>query len=120
TAEPTRLMYMYMWQTRADAVSGFDRREFLRIVAAAAVARSRFAHAAPSPISVWSTFGNNRHAKLPSLAWGKAGASPTNVIAIDPAQELQDILGFGGAFTDAACYVLSRLDAGVRKQLFHR
>ena len=38
---------------------------------------------------------------------------------MNPANKYQAILGFGAAFTDAACYTFNRLDASVREQLFH-
>ncbi len=69
---------------------------------------------------MWTTAGKNRHAKQSQLAWSRAGTSTPGAIAIDPAVEYQDVLGFGGAFTDAACSNLHRLDAGARKTLFHQ
>lgn len=38
-------------------------------------------------------------------------------IYLDPAQRCQEILGFGGAFTDASCYLLSRLSPERRQSL---
>ena len=108
-----------------------SRRDFLKWTAAGAIAaRLPRALAGTSPISVWTTAGKLRHAKQASLAWstglvtvgmldGKP-APPSNLITINPVEEMQEILGFGGAFTDAACFTLHRLDAGARKQLFHQ
>jgi glucosylceramidase len=42
---------------------------------------------------------------------GKAG------ITIDPARKFQSVVGFGGAFTDASCYLMSRMDADSRRKL---
>ena len=39
-------------------------------------------------------------------------------ITIDAARTYQSIVGFGGAFTDAACYMFDRLPADSRKTLF--
>ena len=49
-----------------------------------------------------------------------AAAKSNSSITINPAEEYQEVLGFGGAFTDSTCYTLNRLDPGVRKQLFHQ
>lgn len=106
----------------------FNRRDFLKISAAGAVAasipNSLNALTSDSPagaVSVWTTSGKQRHAKQPSLSWSKSrAAGSSNSIAINTAEEYQEVLGFGGAFTDATCYAFHRLDPGVRKQLFHQ
>src|SRR5262249_6344969 len=108
-----------------DRLGKFDRRDFIKLSAVGALAtsvlRARRALAAPaSGISVWTTSGKLRHSKQTSLTWTKASGAAANAIAINPTDEHQDILGFGGAFTDAACFTLHRLDAGVRKQLFRQ
>ena len=38
---------------------------------------------------------------------------------LNPATKYQEILGFGGAFTDATCYTFNQLAAPAREQLFH-
>ena len=91
-----------------------DRRDFLRLAAIAAL--PRIVRAAPAQISVWTTAGKLRHAPRPALAWTKA-APAKDVIAIDTADERQELLGFGGAFTDAACFTLHRLEPAARKAL---
>jgi glucosylceramidase len=40
-------------------------------------------------------------------------------VTLDPAKRFQDVLGFGAAFTDAACYTFNRLDSPARQSLFH-
>jgi len=40
-------------------------------------------------------------------------------VTLDPAKRFQDVLGFGAAFTDAACYTFNRLEAAARESLFH-
>jgi len=40
-------------------------------------------------------------------------------VTLDPAKKLQDVLGFGAAFTDAACYTFNRLEPVARESLFH-
>jgi glucosylceramidase len=97
------------------------RRDFLKISAgtAAAIGVSQSASAlGDSPIGeikVWTTAGDSRHATQPALIWTKSKAKAD--IAIDPSKQFQDILGFGAAFTDAACFTMNRLDPDVRQNL---
>jgi glucosylceramidase len=73
-----------------------------------------------SPISVWVTSDNERFASSPSIAWGPSSASAgAEQLQLNPAMRHQEILGFGGAFTDAACYTFNRLSPSAREQLFH-
>ena len=52
------------------------------------------------------------------IAWTKAAkkAAPADV-TVDPTKPAQTILGFGAAFTDAACFTLSRLSDNDRANL---
>ncbi len=102
-----------------------NRRDFLKISAAGAAVSAvpDALHAIPtdSPtgdINVWVTGGNQRHEKLSPLKWASARNKGLDAIAIDPSRENQLVLGFGAAFTDAACFTLNRLDAPVREKLF--
>jgi glucosylceramidase len=105
------------------------RRTFLKLsaVGVTAAAAGELATAAPattsgpqsSEISVRVTNGTQRYAAAESLAWRKAGKTANNVILLDPGIKFQEMLGFGAAFTDAACYTFSRLDPSAREQLFH-
>ena len=106
------------------------RRDFLKISglgAAAVVADPRSSAAAVVPqagssgnISVWTTDTSQQMKSGPAVAWRPAtGAASANSILIDPAKRFQPILGFGAAFTDAACYSFSRLDPAAREKLFH-
>ena len=65
------------------------------------------------------TAGAKRFASEKPLEWKPERASSADSITIDPQTTFQEVLGFGGAFTDATCYVFSQLSAGVREQLFH-
>ncbi len=113
--------------------AGVSRREFIRVgaaglgamaatgslpapVAAASVGR---AHGPGGPIQVAQTTGTLRHAARPPLAWARAAQGAGPVIALHPERRAQEVLGFGAAFTDAACYMLSQLPAAARAELFH-
>ena len=49
---------------------------------------------------------------------GSGAAAPGSIeVEIDPAQSFQSILGFGGAFTDASCFLLGGMQADARKGL---
>jgi glucosylceramidase len=37
----------------------------------------------------------------------------------EPRIKFQEILGFGGAFTEATCYMFNQLEPSAREQLFH-
>jgi glucosylceramidase len=105
-----------------------SRRDFLKIsgLGAAALAGSEAlmpiaADASPASgeISVWTTDEKQRCAPGPSVSWKSGTASSGATITLDPAKKFQPILGFGAAFTDAACYTFNRLDLPVREKLFH-
>ena len=50
-------------------------------------------------------------------AWQTGAGAGGAEIAIDAGQSFQSVLGFGGAFTDASCYLLSRMAPAPRQQL---
>ncbi len=47
---------------------------------------------------------------------GPAKIQALPVIHLDPRDKYQEILGFGGAFTDAACYMINQLDEAARNK----
>lgn len=92
--------------------------------AVAALPNSVSAFAATSPsgsISVWTTDAKRRHAQSSSLKW--AAANRKADITVDSSRQFQEVLGFGAAFTEAACFTFWRLDPEVRctvfEDLFH-
>jgi len=104
-----------------------NRREFLKVsvggvVAAktAKLARALPASVLPPPgdISIHVTSGALRYHAEPTVAW-KSGKAGENVIELDPGKKYQEILGFGAAFTDAACYTFNQLEPSAREALFH-
>ena len=66
------------------------------------------------------TAGTRHHAALPDLAWRAASGSTTATdVVLTPERRRQDVLGFGAAFTDASCYLYSRMTPAARAALFH-
>ena len=106
-----------------------SRRKFIQL-AAAGTAGLAVSNALPAlgqdsgistpsgKISVRLTAGSQRYAAQPSLLW-KTGGSSGDTILLDTSKAYQDILGFGAAFTDAACYNFSQLAPAVREQLLN-
>jgi glucosylceramidase len=88
---------------------------------AAAVTKSGNETSNSSPeISVWETFGDQRFAVATRVTWSPAmGTSTADQLRLNPGAKFQEILGFGGAFTDAACYTFNQLSASAREKLFH-
>ncbi len=71
-------------------------------------------------ISIWVTSENERFTPAPRSRWEQASEIPgTDQIRLNPSLQFQPILGFGGAFTDAACYTFDQLAPSAREQLFH-
>jgi glucosylceramidase len=71
-------------------------------------------------ISIWVTSGDERFAVAPPATWRPAVGAPTSdQFQLNPSIKFQEILGFGGAFTDATCYVFNQLAPSAREQLFH-
>jgi len=61
-----------------------------------------------------------RLAAGPEIAWTKPGKKAAAAdVTVDPTKAAQAILGFGAAFTDAACFTLSRLSDTDRANLLH-
>ncbi len=107
------------------------RRDFLKLsalgLAATAAADlvpslqpSAAAADTPGDIAVWVTNPQVQCAQAAGIAWRQAVApSPAGAITLYPEKTFQEILGFGGAFTDGACYMLNQLPAAAREQLLH-
>jgi glucosylceramidase len=104
------------------------RRAFLKLSAAGLTATasadlaSALTSSVPPPtgdITVRVTGGKLRYAAAESLAWRRAGTTAENAVVLNPGKKFQEILGFGAAFTDAACYTFNRLSAPARDELFH-
>jgi glucosylceramidase len=71
-------------------------------------------------ISIWVTSDNERFAVAPQSTWRPAvGTLTGDQVQLNPTIKFQEILGFGGAFTDATCYIFNQLAPSAREQLFH-
>jgi len=101
------------------------RRDFLqnfaRAAAAAALAREPLLWSRPietlRPVRAWVTSGKQRFVGFEAPRWQRAAVSASLDIRIDSASRRQTVLGFGAAFTDAACYLFSQLPAQGRQEL---
>lgn len=64
----------------------------------------------------WMTTDRQMYKEI-SLKGDRVAAPGPIAVEIDPADRRQSILGFGGAFTDASCYLLSAMQPEPRKAL---
>lgn len=72
-------------------------------------------------INLWITDEKRRIALAPALDWNGATTMPgANTIIIDREKRYQEILGFGGAFSDASCFTFSQLPEPARSELLHQ
>jgi glucosylceramidase len=103
-----------------------NRREFLQLsastAAAATLARSSClwgdAPASPRPVKAWLTSDTQKFAPIEGPKWIPLASKEKQSVQIDPTTWYQEILGFGGAFTDASCYLFYQLNPQDRKALF--
>jgi glucosylceramidase len=77
-----------------------------------------------SDIAVWHTNVKQRFAAGSPIPWEAAPSSVSDSVSPDSVRlvasnKFQDILGFGGCFTDASCYQISQLHQPLREQLLH-
>jgi glucosylceramidase len=71
-------------------------------------------------IAAFVTAGAKRCAESAPLSWRTTdGAGGKSTVVVDFDQKKQEVLGFGGAFTDAACYNFNGMAAAEREKLFH-
>src|SRR5690348_2394992 len=107
-------------------MSSTTRRRFLQRSVAAAAAASLTktsplwsqAGASPGPVKAWITSDTQKYAPAEAPKW-TAAIENSESVRIDPTTWYQEILGFGGAFTDASCYQFYQLNAQDRRALFN-
>src|SRR5260370_9041499 len=107
------------------------RRDFLRFsaagVAAGAASEALPAWGSPRPgnpgggeITVWVTDEKRRFERIPAIAWRQNSGKPSAaIIALNPHNKFQKILGFVAAFTDASFYLFNHFPGESRHQLFN-
>jgi glucosylceramidase len=72
------------------------------------------------PLDLWVTDKKHRLAAASSIMWSAVADNPSsNSIVIRPERKAQEIVGFGAAFTDAACHLFRQLPSEARDRLFH-
>lgn len=101
------------------------RRDFLKMTAsvsaavAAGAAKPLYAEdqTTPGTVRAWRTSAREKFTPVQSPPQWETGQELSALaVYLDPATAMQEVLGFGGAFTDASCYLMSRLSAEVRHQ----
>ncbi len=103
------------------------RREFLKssalgVAATAAIGAVPLVGAEAAEggeLTVWVTSDQSRFTPANPLRWRMPVQPSANAIVLNPEKKFQPILGFGAAFTDAACYMFNQLTPAAREQLFH-
>jgi glucosylceramidase len=101
------------------AASAAGTWPMLEVKSAAQAAASSSGNASGEIVS-WVTSEKLRYAKQEAIHWHQASAAPSReAIILKPDLMCQPILGFGAAFTDAACYMFNQLSAKQREPLFH-
>jgi glucosylceramidase len=105
-------------------MAGSSRRGFLKAATGAAAAMAIGEHVpawagGAGAVKVWRTYRDQRHASGEPLAWKPAAGVAADAIVLDPRQTRQEVLGFGAAMTDAACFMLNRLSSAERAPLMH-
>ena len=86
-----------------------------------AIARGESASGASDSLQIWITDKTRRVSAGEAIVWKPSSApAADNAIVILPEHEQQEILGFGAAFTDSACYLISKLTNVTRSQLFRK
>jgi glucosylceramidase len=68
-------------------------------------------------IQVRQTAGAKRLKAESPLRWKPARGSSAKAVVLDPSRTYQEVLGFGAALTDSACYMLNRLATAAREAL---
>jgi hypothetical protein len=71
-----------------------------------------------SDISIWVTNDGERFAAGEKVPWQPASETPgPDSVRLVTGNQFQDILGFGGCFSDAACFQISQLGQERRSTL---
>jgi glucosylceramidase len=74
---------------------------------------------APGSISSWITDSNQQFTPGTPVPWRILAIPTADALVFNAGKQYQDILGFGGAFTDASCFMFNELSSPEREKLFH-
>jgi glucosylceramidase len=94
-----------------------SRRDFVKLAAAGMAATARAQTPSAGEVGVHLTTGTKRYNQEAPLRWRPAQGGAAGAITLDPAKTFQEVLGFGAAFTDSACYMFNQLAPDAREQL---
>jgi glucosylceramidase len=106
-------------------IKASDRRVFLRQATAVAISLAcnqgipswgQIATTSPK-VNAWVTKGEERYNGLEVEPWRASTSVKAPDVEIDPTRRFQSILGFGGAFTDSSCFLLSQMETTQRRKL---
>jgi glucosylceramidase len=71
----------------------------------------------PTHVQGWVTSNDKKLEELKLPEWRAFSGEAANSVVVETSKRYQPILGFGAAFTDAACYLVSRLETEKRQAL---
>lgn len=102
-----------------------NRREFLTGTASAGalavLAEAAQLHAgsgaSPGRVRAWRTTKDHKYQPVESPQWELGSGASSTGIHLDPGKRYQEVLGFGGAFTDASCYLFHQMSPDARHSL---
>ena len=103
-----------------------NRRDFMKLAASASVAiaageaTSVYADSqgAPGAVRAWRTTPYEKFQTMQSPPqWETWSAVSPLGIHLEPSRQYQEMIGFGGAFTDASCYLLHQMAPDARQAL---
>ncbi|HXX21569.1 MAG TPA: hypothetical protein VEO19_00305 [Terriglobia bacterium] len=102
-----------------------NRRGFLKVAASVGastvMADSAQLHigseAAPGRVRAWRTTKEQKFQPIESPQWEPWSGASSLGIHLDPSNRHQKILGFGGSFTDASCYLFHQMSPEARHSL---
>lgn len=96
------------------------RRDLMKLTAVGLPAMARAGGPPPGEIAVRMTSAAARFARQPAIRWQPGRVTEGPAIVLDPGVTFQEVLGFGAALTDAACYLLDKLEPEARRRLFRQ
>jgi glucosylceramidase len=71
----------------------------------------------PKSVKARVTHARKRYEPIPPPVFTTERSRDVGTIHVNPGEKFQEILGFGAAFTDAACYLIDRLAPPARRNL---